>query len=405
VILSKNAARTLPLLAAALLAGACADAGNPAGPAARAPVQPATALVALTCTASVQARSVRCGPTGGEGIRPIIIGGQNQYVSLASSNIQIAADTFAFDATVTNLIPQAIGTTDGQTPDPAGVRVFFGAGPTSTSGGTVTVANPDGTGTFTAAQQPYYQYSDVLTQDSTSSVKRWKLRFSPEVTGFTFRVYVSAAVQYPDGYVDGTPYVLSLDPNESRALPGVVRSPVGDVLGDETVSWSSSAPSTAAVSGTQVTAGAARGFATLTPSSGPRPGLFPTSVSVCQSTVVGNGTVLPSSIASTDCFSSYGSNTGGPTTSYYADLYRVALTAGQTVTVTMDSGDNLDTYLLLASPTYGFLVAGNDDDDSGTLGVGSSMTYTATTSGVYVIEASTFNGLDTGNYTLHVTIT
>jgi hypothetical protein len=32
------------------------------------------------------------------------------------------------------------------------------------------------------------------------------------------------------------------------------------------------------------------------------------------------------------------------------------------------------------------------------------MTYTATQSGVYVIEASTFNGLDTGNYTLGVSI-
>jgi len=52
----------------------------------------------------------------------------------------------------------------------------------------------------------------------------------------------------------------------------------------------------------------------------------------------------------------------------------------------------------------GNLVAGNDDDNTGTLGVGSRMTYTASQSGVYVIEASTFNGLDTGNYTLGVSI-
>jgi hypothetical protein len=70
----------------------------------------------------------------------------------------------------------------------------------------------------------------------------------------------------------------------------------------------------------------------------------------------------------------------------------------------MDSGDNLDTYLLLAENNLGFLVAGNDDDDTGVLGVGSRMVYTATVSGVYVIEASTFNGLDTGAYTLHVTV-
>jgi hypothetical protein len=52
----------------------------------------------------------------------------------------------------------------------------------------------------------------------------------------------------------------------------------------------------------------------------------------------------------------------------------------------------------------GFLVAGNDDDDSEGLGVGSRMVFTAPVSGVYVIEASTFNGLDTGTYTLSVSI-
>ncbi|MDB4950205.1 MAG: Alkaline phosphatase [Gemmatimonadetes bacterium] len=401
---SKNAARSLPLLAAVLVLGACADAANPAGPAARAPLEPA-ALTSLTCTASTQAQTVRCGIPESGGLRPALIGGQNQYVTLTSSNIQVLADTFAFDVTVRNLIPQALGTTNGTTADPAGVRVFFSAGPTSTPSGTVTVANPDGTGTFTAGEQPYYQYASMLPQDSATPAKRWKLRFTPDVTSFTFKVYVSAAVQYPDGYVDGTPYVLSLDPGESRTLPGVVRSFVGNALPGETVGWSSSAPATASVAGTQVTAGGVRGFATLTPSSGVRPGIFSTAVSVCQSTVVANGASLPSSISAGDCFSSYGDPNGLPTTNYYADLYRVTLSAGQTVTVTMDSGDNLDTYLLLAGPAYGFLVAGNDDDDSGTLGVGSSMTYTATVSGVYVIEASTFNGLDTGNYTLHVIIT
>ena len=129
-----------------------------------------------------------------------------------------------------------------------------------------------------------------------------------------------------------------------------------------------------------------------------------TAVSVCPSTTVMNGTTLPSSIASSDCFSSFGDPNGLPTTSYYADLYRVTLTAGQTVTVTMDSGDDLDTYLLLATGDLGRLVASNDDDPSGVLGVGSRLVYTAAASGVYVIEASTFNGLDTGSYTLHVTI-
>ena len=397
-----NVTRILPLLATALVLAACADATDPARPDDTVAPDGPAALLAVSCTASRQAGTVSCGAPVQTGARGVIIGGQHQFVELASSNVAVVADSFMFDVTVTNLIPQPIGTTNGTTVDPAGVRVFFSA-LASTGAGTVTVANPDGTGTFTAAGQPYFQYNVRLPQDSTSSAKRWKLRFTPEVNTFTFTVYVSAAVQYPNGYIDDHPYVVTLNPSESSTLTGTARNFAGTPLGT-TVSWSSSAPATASVSGSLLTAGAARGFADLTATSGATSGLWTTAVSVCQATVVTNGTALPSSIAASDCFSSYGDPNGRPTTSYYADLFRVTLTAGQTITVTMDSGNDLDTYLLLAAPSSGFLVAGNDDDDDGDLGVGSKMIYTATASGVYVIEASTFNGLDTGNYTLGVTI-
>ena len=396
-----NVARVLPLLATALVLAACADATDPARPDTVAPDGP-TALMAVTCTASRQAQSVNCGSTVGTDARGVIYGGQHQYVTLTSSNVAVVADSFMFNVTVTNLIPQPVGTTNGTSVDPAGVRVFFST-LASTGAGTITVANPDGTGTFTAPGQPYYQYNVKLAQDSVSPPKRWKLRLTPEVNTFTFTVYVSAAVQYPNGYIDDHPYVVTLNPSESTTLTGTARNFVGNPLGTP-VSWSSNAPGTASVSGSLLTAGAARGFAALTATSGATSGLWTTAVSVCQATVVTNGTSLPSSIASSDCFSSYGDPNGRPTTSYYADLYRVTLTAGQTITVTMDSGDDLDTYLLLAAPGSGFLVAVNDDDLDGNLGVGSKMIYTATATGVYVIEASTFNGLDQGNYTLGVTI-
>lgn len=399
-----NSLRSLPLVAAALALAACSDTGDLVRPdVAIGTDTPPGLLVSVTCTASRETGTVRCGePSVPGAVRPLIVGNQHQYVTLTSSALAVTVDTFSLDVTVTNLIPQPLGTTNGSSADPAGVRVFFTAEPTSAQGA-VTVANADGTGTFTAAAQPYYQYNGVLAQNATSAVKRWKFATDPAVTSFSFTVLVSAAVQYPDGYIDGHPYVLTLNPGETRTLGGSVRNVVGELLPDP-INWASDAPGTASVSGTQATAGGANGFATFTPTSGPRPGIYTTAVSVCQSAVVGNGTSLPSSIAASDCFSSYGDPNGRPSTSYYADLYRVSLTAGQTVTVTMDSGDDLDTYLLLAGGATGFLVAGNDDDDEGTLGVGSRLVYTATVTGVYVIEASTFNGLDTGNYTLGVTI-
>jgi hypothetical protein len=402
---------TFALAMPALLATGCTDAVKATAPSANLPAITAAdqgaPLTSLVCDASIQTRTVSCASPDDSvfsASRDVLFGGQNQYITLTSTNIQTLADTFAFDVTVKNLIPQAIGTNDGTTAAATGVRVFFNAGPTSTTGGTISVANQDGVGTFLSAAQPYYQYNGVLANNAVSAAKRWKLQFTPAVTHFTFTVYVSAAVQYPNGYVDGTPYVLALNPNEVRTLTGTARTFVGNPVAGQSVAWATSNASIAAVSGAQLTAGSSRGTATLTPTAGSAPGLFATAVSVCQAVVVTTGASLASSIATTDCFSSFGDPNGRPTTSYYADLYRVTLTAGQTVTVTMDSGDDLDTYLLLATGSGGNLVAGNDDDDTGTLGVGSRMVYTAATSGVYVIEASTFNGLDTGNYTLHVTI-
>lgn len=399
-----NATRNLPLVMAALVLAACSDA-DPVRPDLRAEREPATLETTLDCTVSTATGALTCGgvPSTG-GARGVILGGQGMNVLLTSSNPGTVADTFAIDVTVTNLIPQALGTTNGSTPHPEGIRVFFFEGPIAVPGGTVTVANPDGTGAFTDMVQPYYQYNGPLYQDSTSEVERWKFQVTPGVTSFNFRVLISTEVQYPQGYIDNHYYVLTLNPGETRTLPGTVRRVNGGLHPNQSIDWASGSPGTASVTGTQVTAGGSPGFAEVSGSSGPRSTVYTTAVSVCQATVVGNGTSLPSSISSSDCFASYGSNSGRPTTSYYGDLYRVSLVAGQTITITMDSGDELDTYLLLAEPTLGVLAAGNDDDDEGELGVGSRIVYTATVTGVYVIEASTFKGIDTGNYTLGVTI-
>ena len=129
VMRCKNAL-TLAAVAPLVLA-ACTDTTKPTAPAVPAtPIVatgPASPLVALTCTASVGQGTVACAAPddGASGAaRDVIIGGQNQYVTLTSSNIQVVADTFAFDASVKNLIPQPIGTTNGTTTAPTGVRVF-----------------------------------------------------------------------------------------------------------------------------------------------------------------------------------------------------------------------------------------------------------------------------------------
>jgi len=200
---------------------------------------------------------VSCGPaaTASDKVRGLIVGNQNVYVTVTSSNASYNAGTqaFTFDVTVRNRIPQALGTTDGTTLDPAGVRVFFYQDPVVTEGtGTVTVV-PDGVGTFLAANEPYYQYSQVLQQFQLSSPRTWQLNMPPTVTRFDFKLYVAAPVKYENGYID-----IEANPNiregTLRTLTAVVRSPVGNR--DSTVTsftWTVSAPDALLASYTPVT--------------------------------------------------------------------------------------------------------------------------------------------------------
>jgi hypothetical protein len=88
--------------------------------------------------------------------------------------------------------------------------VFFSSQPHATAGsGTIDFINPvggaslvDGYATFTATDQPYYQYNQVLATNETSSSRHWRIHIAPTVTTFAFRVYVSAPVQYQDGWID-----------------------------------------------------------------------------------------------------------------------------------------------------------------------------------------------------------
>lgn len=406
--------RLFPAIGAAVLLVSCSGGDRISGPSLVESDVYSPAVAAVTCSANISSGNLICGGVGSTGsdatgidnrvFRPVILGGQNQYVTLASANIEVYADTFAFDVTIENLLGQPLGTVDGTAADPTGIRVFFASGPSSTASGAIAVANPDGVGTFTATNQPYFEYPGLLAPAAISEAKRWKLRFDPEVENFVFTVYVYAEVAYPNGYVDEVPYVLTLNLGEERMLAGVARNAVGKAVG-EGVIWDTDDPGVAAIFGSTVTAGSKPGITTVKAFSGARPVVHTTAVSVCPAVTVTSGSTYFGDIESSDCFSSFGGPDGRPTTSYYGDLYRVTLTAGETLTVTLDPDGDLDTHLTLASHRTGRVVARNDDDETGELGLGSRIVYTATETGTYVIEASTFSAEATGPYILGVMIT
>lgn len=180
--------------------GACADGGQPTGARDRAVQLPAKVLQELECTGSV-AGGIQCAPAGPRlgGASGVIYGGQNEFVKLTSSNAGYDAGTeiFSIDVTVQNLMNEAVGTPDGVTPDPEGVRVFFSQQPYSTSGpGEVTVENQDGSAFFTAANQPFHTYAGILSRDEVSGAKTWQFRKPSTVTTFSFKVMIETDVQY-----------------------------------------------------------------------------------------------------------------------------------------------------------------------------------------------------------------
>ena len=171
-------------------------------------------VAALSCHASITDLSVTCdAPVGSSEKKPapsnpdqtvgnIIIGGQDVFVAVKSTNVNYNAGTgaFTFDVTIRNLIPQPLGTADtiAHAPDANGIRIFFASGPNVTSGSGLITVNGDGVDAFTGANQPFYQYNTVLDQFEISSPKTWQLTMPPSVLTFDFLLLVSAEVPRPD---------------------------------------------------------------------------------------------------------------------------------------------------------------------------------------------------------------
>jgi hypothetical protein len=177
----------LCVLAVALTAGACRDV--PFVPAPEPPPAATDRRMQLRCSVDVAARTLGCDASGGEGAprTSIILGGQGLHVRLASSGVRYADGVLQAEVTVQNLLDQPMGT-DGSTT--VGTRVFFHAGPTVTEGTGAVSVLPDGTGTFTAAGQPFYRYDGVIQPGAVSAARTWSFAAAPTVVRFDFVVFV-----------------------------------------------------------------------------------------------------------------------------------------------------------------------------------------------------------------------
>ena len=206
--------------------------------------------------------------------RAILLGGENTYIRVDAVNptYDAASETYQVNVTLRNLIEQALGTSDGTNVDPEGIKLFFQNGPVATVGtGTITVLG-DGVGTFTATGQPYFQLNAMVAPFATSSARAWQFRMPATVTAFEYTVYVSAPVQYPDGYIVFTPTSYTLKPDSTRTLLPIVKSAAGNVIGGATVTWTSADTTVAVVNAAGVVTGVRSGSVAVTATSGTRSG-------------------------------------------------------------------------------------------------------------------------------------
>lgn len=229
-------------------------------------------LAALECTARAQPASLACrtaSPAAG-GARAVILGGQHTFVRLQNTAPVFDAGTrvLTTQMTVANLTGQPLGTRDGATPAAEGVRVFFAGGP---SGG-VDVVAPSGTGVFTAAGQPYYQWSEIVTRGDTSAAKTWQFHLPSGIETFTFTVYVSAPVPHEQGWIDVTPDTVPVASGGTQQLSAAVRDVVGREIQGLPVTWGTSNAAVATVDASGLVTVHAAGSATITATSGDRTG-------------------------------------------------------------------------------------------------------------------------------------
>ena len=234
--------REVTLVAFCGLAAACSDHNLPSAPESPEPSPFTSELV--SCQVDVRTRTLSCArasaaSTGADTAKlsaDVILGGQGTYVQLRSTNVSYDPGTqiFRADVTVQNLTALTLGTPDGSMV--TGVKVFFHSGPSVVSGtGAVTVANADGTETFTGTNQAYFLYRQILPMDQVSTAKTWQWNVPSTVVSFKFFVLVAAATPPGSGMIGNAGGTVALPGGPTITVPsGAITGHVAFQLAEST---------------------------------------------------------------------------------------------------------------------------------------------------------------------------
>lgn len=128
--------------------------------------------------------------------RDVLFGSQGVNVSLDITGVTYSGGLLALNLAVQDLTTEPMGTADGRTPASDSIIVFFQQMPVVTQGSGAVTVNAPKTGTFTAANQPYFEYPGLLPSNASTIPLVWQFSVPSTVAHFYFTVYVTA--QVPD---------------------------------------------------------------------------------------------------------------------------------------------------------------------------------------------------------------
>lgn len=193
----------LLVICSTVAALACRDIERPAEtPGATKPVAQQVGppvISSLTCTFTRDVATVSCRPAipaAAAGVSASVIYGTGspgsaQYGIFYAVNLikNLTTQQWSFTAYVQNLLKQSIGTLNGTTV--TGVKVFITDFHATAGSGTVSVANPDGVGTFTAPNQPYFNYNAIVAPSGYTGNKVWQFNVPNTVTAVSMSILIS----------------------------------------------------------------------------------------------------------------------------------------------------------------------------------------------------------------------
>lgn len=161
-----------------------------------APVVAATAQVAAL-GAGAAARALEA-PVSSDGAQPtIVFGGNGSRFALELALLGGPADRFDFSVRLRNTLGQSMGTADGTTAHPDGIRVGLLNDPVALAGsGLITPFGSSGTATFGTPDRPYWQVSSEILRagDQIQSATLLQFEVPTTVQRFEFRLLLSAVL-------------------------------------------------------------------------------------------------------------------------------------------------------------------------------------------------------------------